>query len=775
MNKKFTSPLESATRKKIDQMLDNLGWNVDEDDPNCNVFTERAKTVEQDKKFKGNDPDYVLYQSNSDIPIAIIEAKRKGQSIENALREAEEKYAKPLGVEIIFAYDGAFFKSWHVDSQKELFVDSVAITQLIPERKLIRFLNEGHSISELTPKVKHSRTELINIFKWTNNQLRKEGIREGIERFTEFTNLLFLKLISELEHEREREGEKRLLDDQYLWNAFSKLDEKTMMSYINNTVLPHLVKTYNHSGDVFEKELRIKNPKTVKSIVDKLSSINLMDADTDVKGDAFEYFLKDSITVGNDLGEYFTPRHIVNLMVDLIEPKFGDTIYDPTCGTGGFLISSFNYLKKRIAKQKSLIKKLREKTIYGREFTDTAKVAKMNMIITGDGHTNIKQIDSLSNPVKEKYKVVLANPPYGQKTDYGNYYPIPSEEGDSIFIQHIYLSLKNGGRACIVIPEGLLFRPSDLKLRQFLLKHCNIKAIISLPVGVFRPYAKNKTDIILFEKDENQNHPTGTKSIWFYNLEDDGFELNSDLRRPVEENDIPDLLSKYSDKIESTKSWNVSIKTIEEHGYDLLAKTYQPKENYYSQFPTAKFSNIMKENTTTVKIDDNTEHIRITVKLHGQGVVLRDKISGKKIKTKTQKITKENQFIVAELDAKFGAFGIIPKELAGSIVSSHYWLFDLDKKKIIPEYFDYVIRYGPYEQIIKPSVKGTTNYAAPRPKHILSMPLPLPKRTKQLAIVKKLNEQIVIKEKAMKKFDQLLTRLIIEPSFKNIPNSSTFT
>ena len=167
----YTIPLESATRKKIDQMLINLGWNADEESALCNVFTERAKSSEQDKKLKGNNPDYVLYKSQSDTPIAIIEAKRKGQSIDSAISDARNKYADPLGVKIIFAYDGAFFKSWHVDANRELLVDGMAVTQLVGEKKIIRFLEEGYSISEVRPKYKYSRSELISIFKWANNLL----------------------------------------------------------------------------------------------------------------------------------------------------------------------------------------------------------------------------------------------------------------------------------------------------------------------------------------------------------------------------------------------------------------------------------------------------------------------------------------------------------------------------------------------------------------------------------------------------------------------------
>ena len=656
---KLTRPLESTTRKKIDLMLTNLGWKTDEDSSNCNVFTERAKTVEQDKKFGGNNPDYVLYQSGTDTPIGIIEAKRKGQKIDEAVKDAEEKYAEPLGVEVILAYDGAFFKSWHTKAKKELQIDGVVVTQLLTERKLLRFVAEGHSISELTPTVKHSRAELITIFEAANNLLRKEGLREGIERFTEFANLLFLKLISEMEKDREAKGEQRILEEVYCWDAFANLDAPRMLKYINDTVLPHLVKEYNHSGDVFQSKLLIQNPNTLEKIVKKLSGTNFIDTDSDVKGDAFEYFLRDSITIGNDLGEYFTPRHLVNLMIELVEPKFGESVYDCAAGTAGFLISAFSYIKKRTAMTDANFKILKEDTVYGRELTSTAKIAKMNMILTGDGHTNIEQTDSLEHPVMGRYDVALSNIPYGQETDYGSLYPVPSNNGDSIFLQHIFKSLKDKpeSRAAVVIPEGLLFRDDMVELRKYLLKNADIVAVISLPRGVFRPYVKeNKTDIIIFRKDAK-----GTKSVWFYNLEADGFDLSSDFRRPVPENDIGDLLGKWNAKAESDKSWNVDIQTIKANNHKLIAKEYAPKEQaIVSHFPIVKFSTIMREAKQTVRIAEANEYTRIKVEWYGRGIRFRDKKRGKDIKVKEQKVTKAEQFVVAEIDAKMGSYGVIP-------------------------------------------------------------------------------------------------------------------
>lgn len=767
----YTRPLESAVRKKIDQMLINLGWNTDEESPNCNVFTERAKTTEQDKNLFGNNPDYVLYKSESDSPIAIIEAKRKGQSIDDAINYAKSKYAMPLGIKVIFAYDGAFFKSWHTDSDRELLIDGIAVTQLVTERKVLRFIEEGYSISEVRQKYKYSRTELINIFKWANNLLRKEGLREGIERFTEFANLLFLKLISEMENERDAKNETRVLDSEYCWESFSGLEGKQMMNYINDTVLPKLVKEYNHSGDVFQRELLIKNPQTLVKIVGKLSSINLIDSDSDVKGDAFEYFLKTSITVGNDLGEYFTPRHLVNLMIDLIEPMFGETVYDPTCGTGGFLIAAFNYIKRRCAWDETNIDRLKNHTIYGGELTNTAKIAKMNMIITGDGHTNIKQQDSLANPVQEAYNVVVANPPYGQSTDYGGLYPVPSSNGDAVFIQHILKSLKSNGRAAVIVPEGLLYRKGDMeKVRKYLLKNVNLIAIISLPRGIFRPYAKsNKTNIMIFEKSTK-----GTKSVWFYEMKADGFDLTSDQRKPVPENDIPDLMSKWADKPGSLNSWTATIESIERNKYRLIAKEYEPKNrSIRSKYELKPFSAIMKEQKGTFTVDDKEQYQRIVVKLHGKGIFERDTVSGLELDVKEQKIVRKDQFIVAAIDAKVGGYGVLPEKFDGAIVSSHYYVYDFDTSKVLPAYFDYIVRFGPYEDIIRPLANGTTNYADVRSHHILSLKFPLPSSlSEQREIVEEIERQLRLRDNSLATLKSLEDAAIDRTFFDSYPKIS---
>jgi len=606
---KLTKPLESATRKKTDSWLKKLDWSVDEEDVNCNVFTERAKTEAQAKKLKGKQPDYVLYRYNSDEPIAVIEAKRKGQSLDDALQQGVELYAKPLKINIVFAIDGSSVKSFELREGRELTIDNEPLRELISEEKLLRFIKEGTNIEEVTEEVKYTREELIKIFKWADDLLRAEGIQKGIERFTAFSNILFIKIISEIENDREKRKIKRQLKKSLCWESFCDMnDEDAMLNYINDTVLKNgLAKEYNHSDDIFQEKLKIKSPKTVKEIVNKLSRLKLINTESDVKGDAFEYFIKTTASANNDLGEYFTPRHIVKLMTYLINPKFGNKILDPFCGTGGFLIQSFKHIKKIIDERDAkLMNELKQNCLFGVELTETYKVAKMNMIITGDGHNNIIQDDTARNKFLDKYleaekdkekikraeilkengfDIIISNIPYNQKTIYGGLYPVVSNNGDSIFIQSIIKNLAKNGKIAVIVPEGLIFRKLYEKTRIWCLENANLSSVISLPHGIFLPYANVKTAIFIFEGKK------ATKKVWFYKLRYDGFELNTNRRLSLD-NDIPDLINKWKDKPISENSFWVDYKRIKHNRCSLNIDEYIPKRETTSKYPLISIEDV---------------------------------------------------------------------------------------------------------------------------------------------------------------------------------------
>lgn len=568
----LTDPLETAARKTIDASLNNLGWCTDETSHMCNVVTSRAKTRQQARDLGGKQPDYVLYRSGTDEPIGVIEAKQPGKTLKAALEQGSRD-ARLLSAPIVFATDGNITEARHVGSDEILRIDGVAVTELLNEQTLLRFVKDGPAIETATP-TRVSRQDLISAFARANDLLRNEGLREGIERFTEFSNLLFLKLISEIEDERERKDEPRSLERRYCWAEFSERPARDMLDYINDTVLRRLVDQYNGSGDVFQRQLLIENPHTLKAIVDDLSVLTLLDTDSDVKGDAFEYFLKHSVTVGNDLGEYFTPRHIVRLMVDLVDPRFGETVYDPCCGTGGFLICAFEYIKQKIAHGSDVLDALKNETVFGRELTGTATVAKMNMILTGDGHTNIQQMDSLSEPVEGAYDIVLTNYPFSQKTHYAGLYGHTGKDANPVFLAHAIRALKPGGRAAVIVPDGLLFgeKAQYVNIRKSLLQSCEVHAVIQLHPYVFRPYAGQPTSILIFRK----GNPT--RDVWFFAVDEDGYSKTTSKygRMPIENDGLMALREAWADeRADTDRSHTINETDIAQNHYKLLASAYR--------------------------------------------------------------------------------------------------------------------------------------------------------------------------------------------------------
>ena len=549
-----TLPLEAETRVLIDTTLTNLGWKLNGKDKN--VYFEQPRSETERKKLGGKRPDYVLYSKESDKPLIVIEAKKKGVRLDSALEQGIQ-YAKAIEAPLVFATDGVFCKAFHTVANRPPILNGEEIDEFIREALALRYLT-SYEVNTVSPKVQYDRKELIRIFDEANNMLRGEGLRAGIERFGEFANILFLKLISESEQIKRESGIQTKFDIACSWDSIKQIPSSTRIEYINKTVYDKLNALYN--TDIFTP-LQIRDASILKEIMDKLDPLTLTDVDSDVKGDAFEYFLKASTSTKNDLGEYFTPRHIVKTMVRLVNPQIGEKIYDPFCGTGGFLIESFRYIHNNMARTEANLKTLRESTVYGNEITNTARITKMNMILAGDGHSNIQMLDSLANPIDgtetytdesgvlhhRGFDIVLANMPYSQKTKHGNLYDLPSTNGDSICVQHCMKAINSAaenGRMALVVPEGFLFRKDLAKTREYLLDHCQLQSIISLPQGVFLPYTGVKTDIIYATKvNKKVKASEKKKNFWYFDVKSDGYTLDNH-RRKLE---TPSDLAKYEE------------------------------------------------------------------------------------------------------------------------------------------------------------------------------------------------------------------------------------
>ncbi|MCM1210776.1 MAG: N-6 DNA methylase [Blautia sp.] len=603
-----TMPLEPDTRVLIDRSLENLGWKLNGKEKN--VFFEQPRTEAERKKLGGKRPDYVLYSKESERPLIVIEAKKKGSRIDVALEQGIN-YARAIDAPLVFATDGVFCKAFHTVANRTPILNGEEMDEFIRESLALRYLT-SYEVNTVSQKVQYDRKELIRIFDEANNMLRGEGLRAGIERFGEFANILFLKLISESELIKKESGIKTKFDIACSWDIIKQIPASTRIEYINNTVYDKLNTLYN--TDIFTK-LQITDSSILKEIMDKLDPLMLTDVDSDVKGDAFEYFLKASTSTKNDLGEYFTPRHIVKTMVRLVNPQIGEKIYDPFCGTGGFLIESFRYIYNNMARTEANMKLLREQTVYGNEITNTARITKMNMILAGDGHSNIIKQDSLSNPIDGSalytdengqihhcgFDIVLANIPYSQKTKHGNLYDLPSTNGDSICVQHCMKAINSASensRMALVVPEGFLFRKDLTKTREYLLENCQLQSIISLPQGVFLPYTGVKTDIIYATRVNQKIKTTERHSdFWYFDVKSDGYTLDNHRRKLDASSD----LSKYEeyrkldkDQIENMLKVGFEIipfSKVRQNSNILVGSRYRTFETI-SKFEIVKFSDI---------------------------------------------------------------------------------------------------------------------------------------------------------------------------------------
>ena len=607
---------EQQTEWIINNNLINKGWHIDGDSKLKNVYFQKPPYPDQQKQLKGKKPDYILYQTGTNRPIAIIEAKKSGVNLELALNQGTE-YAKALKAPLVFAMNGAYCETRFVPNNKGLILNGEEIRELIRETEALEFLNANSNEAWTIPQeVKVSRDELISQFRNLNDVLRSEGLRAGIERFSEFANILFLKLLSE--------------DSQKSWwNSIKSQSNDDIIGHINGYVIERIQAKYG--GDVFTP-ISIKNPQTLRHIIDAIDPLILSTIDTDIKGDAFEYFLEKTTSTENDLGEYFTPRNIVKTIINLVDPKFKETIYDPFCGTGGFLTEAFNYIKENnIIEGEEDLKRLKQNTLYGREITTTARIAKMNMILHGDGHSGIQQINTLTNPdyilpngEVKKFDVIVTNMPFSQSitrkiTENGKakiennisplyYNGIAKNNGDSACVLHCLRALKEGGRMALVVPEGFLFRKDTANVRKFLLSKAKLQSVISLPQGAFLPYTGVKTDILYFTDAHKANNQ---KNYWFFEAKNIGVTLdnhrkkikgNNDLKK-IESSDIkkvdkkPDLLGnmlKIGFEIIQTEK-------IKQNNYNLVGNVYREIKEQKCKWSMASIKDLIENKVIIAK------------------------------------------------------------------------------------------------------------------------------------------------------------------------------
>lgn len=343
-----------------------------------------------------------------------------------------------------------------------------------------------------------------------------------------------------------------------------------------------------YMGDTIFK---IPTAAMLSKIIDGIENLGIgdeKDTDTDSKGDLYEYLLSKVATAGTN-GQFRTPRHIIKMMVELVQPNPDDVIIDPAMGSAGFLIEAQEYLRKYHDESfydEAFKKHFANHMFYGNDMDRTMlRIGAMNMLLHGVDNPNISYRDSLSEQNKdiEKYSLVLANPPFKGSLDYeavsADLLKVTKTKKTELLFLALFLRiLKKGGRAAVIVPDGVLFGSSKAhkQIRKEIIENNKLDAVISMPSGVFKPYAGVSTAILIFTKTGSG----GTDKVWFYDMKADGYSLD-DKRQEVSENDIPDIIDRFknleaeTERERTEQSFMVDFDEIKANGYDLSINKYK--------------------------------------------------------------------------------------------------------------------------------------------------------------------------------------------------------
>lgn len=450
----------------------------------------------------------------------------------------------------------------------------------------------------ITGELKNKIDKIWETF-WTG------GITNPLDVIEQFTYLLFIKQLEEVETRREAdamilgfEPDRIFSEDEqeYRWSRFKNLgDADIVYKLVQEKIFPFIKGLHSDKDSAYARYMgdaifKIPTPGLLSKIIDGIDGLNIQEAAEggDSKGDLYEYLLSKVATAGTN-GQFRTPRHIIKMMVEMVKPNPSDTIIDPAMGSAGFLCEAQLYLRehhKDMLLDAELRNHFNNEMFYGNDMDTTMlRIGAMNMMLHGVENPNISYRDSLSeqNSDEEKYSLVLANPPFKGSLDAESVSAsllkvTKTKKTELLFLALFLRILQKGGRAAVIVPDGVLFGSSKAhkQIRQELVDNNKLQAVISMPSGVFKPYAGVSTAILFFTK----TGAGGTDKVWFYDMKADGLSLD-DKRQAVEANDIPDIISRYENlsaeenRQRTEQSFMVPVEEIRDNGYDLSINKYK--------------------------------------------------------------------------------------------------------------------------------------------------------------------------------------------------------
>jgi len=479
----------------------------------------------------------------------------------------------------------------------------------------------------LTPAIRSKVDQLWNKF-WSG------GIANPLTAIEQISYLLFMRRLDALDELQRGKAEflkqefRSLFAGKYethkgtkrpreelRWSKFRHLPAEEMLNHVRDNVFP-FIKTLQDGGQIFTRYMQdavfiIPKPSLLVEAVGIIDDIyaelererqQAGQTFQDVQGDLYEHLLSEIATAGKN-GQFRTPRHIIQMIVTLVDPKLGEEICDPACGTGGFLLGAYQHIltqhtsaEQRFVGEDGIERgqagdrltdprqwaALKEKTFYGYDFDTTmVRIGLMNLLLHGIDRPNLGYMDTLSKRFTERdrYDVVLANPPFKGSIDKGDINEdlrLKTTKTELLFVNRMMNLLRVGGRAGVIVPDGVLFGSSNAHraLRQLLVDECELEGIVKMPAGVFKPYAGVSTAVLIFAKGGR------TEQVWYYDMQADGWSLD-DKREKVAENDIPDVIARWRARDpkkptdRTAKAFFVPVQEIRENKYDLAINRYK--------------------------------------------------------------------------------------------------------------------------------------------------------------------------------------------------------
>lgn len=436
------------------------------------------------------------------------------------------------------------------------------------------------------------------------NILYAGGVNNPMDSIEQISYLLFLRLLTEKD-EALASVDKRYTRifsgkwTRFAWGNFVTLAGDNLFDAVRDAIeslheLPGLTDT---GKLLFSRAtLKIYDRPTLRAVIQGIQDFDLAAHDGhDFKGDMYEYLLSRLAASGTN-GQFRTPRHIIDLIVELVNPQPGQRICDPACGTAGFLISAFTHILRQNTKAAdikrgnvdgSMLKPAQWKFLEEQAFTgfdndaNMVKIAILNLYLHQLERARIDHFNPLTTGFGgvypgQRFDTILANPPFSGKVQEESIladlnFRLDTRATELLFLKWFIDHLTPGGRAGVIVPNGVLFGSTNAatKLREMLLTECDLQAVISLPSGVFKPYAGVATAALIFQK------AAPTNSVWFYDLTADGFSFD-DKRSPIEANDVPDVLAKWPKREEGPNSYRVPVEKIKENEWSLAVGRYKP-------------------------------------------------------------------------------------------------------------------------------------------------------------------------------------------------------